>query len=72
MDEIPNGFISLIEYEEKYNDKLLIMFPSQKYRNGNIIYSTFDKKFQEIVSIKIDPLTGYRIPELKEIIYIKK
>jgi len=64
--DIPEGFIKLIDYEEKYGDKLLIMFPGQKYRKNNIIWDSRRDKFFEIESVQIDSMTGYRIPNLIE------
>jgi len=63
---IPEGFIPLIEFEEKNNDRLLISFPSTKYRKENIIYSELLNKYWEIISV-YDGYNGYRIPQLKEI-----
>ncbi len=71
MLKVPKGFIPLIEYEQKYNDKLLIMFPSKYYRKDNILFYTTTNSYKEITNVKICPLTGYRIPELKEIEYVE-
>jgi hypothetical protein len=64
-NNIPEGFISLIEYEQKYDDKILIAFPSSFYRKGNILYKK--GTFYNIESIEKDYLTGYRIPKYKEV-----
>ena len=70
INKPPKGFIPLIEYEELFQDKLLISFPSSKYRKNNIIYSSTNNKFYEITRVVSQGL--YRIPELKEIEYGNK
>lgn len=62
-----DGFLPLIEYEELYNDKLLIYSPSNTYRKGNEIVKLLGKEafHFEIINVKVDQLTGYRIPTLK-------
>ena len=66
-DLLKDGFIPLIQYEELYDDRLLINSPSKTYRRGNEIVKLFGgKTFRyEIIDIKVDQLTGYRIPTLK-------
>jgi len=65
------GFIPLIDYETKFNDKLLIWFPSSKYRKNNIIATPYENHiiYFEITNVNVNPLTGYRTPDLKEIKY---
>ena len=62
-----DGFLPLIEYEEVYDDKLLIHLPRITYRRSNEIVKLFGGKafYFEIVDIKVDSFTGYRIPTLK-------
>jgi hypothetical protein len=62
-----DGFIPLINYERKFDDKLLIAFPSSKYRKGNILFDSRTGKYQKIINVSLDTLTGYRIPELIDI-----
>lgn len=66
-DLLKDGFIPLIEYEKIYDDKLLIHSPSITYRRGNEIIKLFGgKAFHfEIIDVRVDLLTGYRIPTLK-------
>ena len=66
-DLLKDGFIPIIQYEELYDDRLFISPPSITYRRGNEIVKLFNgKTFRyEIIDVKVDPLTGYRIPTLK-------
>jgi hypothetical protein len=63
-----NGFIPLIDYEERFNDRLLIFSPSTKFRNGNVVAKINQDgsiAFEEIETVIVDTLTGYRIPKFK-------
>jgi len=68
-DLVNKGFISLIEWENKYEDRLMIFSPSKCYRKNNIIARMLDEnniKFYKIFKVNMNSL-GYRIPELIEI-----
>jgi len=56
------GFLPLIAWENKYQDKLLISFPSFKYRKFDIIARPYDDGtciFWKIDCIKTDPWIEY-------------
>jgi hypothetical protein len=66
---LKDGFIPLFEYENKYQDKLLIPMCSRCYRKNNMIAFVFDDhiSYMEIESVEINLSTGYRVPKLKQI-----
>ena len=66
---LKDGFTPLSEYEERYQDRLLIPLCSSCYRNGNILAFLLDENisYMEIESVETNILTGYRVPKLKRI-----